>query len=123
MFYVSLPNEIKLLLLNIFFFCLDTYAFQIYNFSQVVLSLSDHSTVYLTNITLETSGLFQCEVFQKPKNYAISIITYPIKLTFFYSKVSTEAPKFKTVAADAVMNVVQPPTSTPRYTVFVLIEV
>jgi len=56
---------------------------------QVVLSLSDHSTVYLTNITLETSGLFQCEV-------------------------STEAPKFKTVAADAVMNVVQPPTSTPR---------
>ena len=46
-----------------------------------------------------------------------------INIKIFYPKVSTEAPKFKTVAADAVMNVVQPPTSTPRYTVFVLIEV
>ena len=89
-----------------------------------MLSLSDHSTVYLTNITLETSGLFQCEVFQKPKKlHNQHNHFYPIKLTTIYSKVSTEAPKFKTVAADAVMNVVQPPTSKPRYTVFVLMEV
>ena len=30
-------------------------------------------------------------------------------------QVSTEAPKFKTVASDDVMKVVQPPSSPPRY--------
>ena len=57
--------------------------------TEVSLPGSDHRAVKLLNLSLASSGLYQCEV-------------------------STEAPKFKTVAADAVMSVVQPPSQGPR---------
>ena len=57
--------------------------------TEVSLTGSDHQAVKLLNLSLASSGLYQCEV-------------------------STEAPKFKTVAADAVMSVVQPPSRGPR---------
>ena len=57
--------------------------------TQVSLPHSHHRTLKLLNVSLASSGLYQCEV-------------------------STEAPKFKTVAADAVMSVVQPPAEGPR---------
>jgi len=57
--------------------------------TQVLLQPSDDRSVHLTNISLDTSGLYQCEV-------------------------STEAPKFKTVASDDVVKVVQPSSSPPR---------
>jgi len=56
--------------------------------TEVDLNLSDSKVVHLLNISLETAGLYQCEV-------------------------STEAPKFKTIAKDATMSVVQPPGSSP----------
>lgn len=57
--------------------------------THVSLTESHHRNVKLLNISLASSGLYQCEV-------------------------STEAPKFKTVAADAVMSVVKPPSEGPR---------
>ena len=57
--------------------------------TEVSLAGSDQQAVKLLNLSLASSGLYQCEV-------------------------STEAPKFKTVAADAVMSVVQPPSKGPR---------
>ena len=57
--------------------------------TEVSLIESNHRNVKLLNISLASSGLYQCEV-------------------------STEAPKFKTVAADAVMSVVKPPSQSPR---------
>ena len=57
--------------------------------TEVSLTGSDDQAVKLLNLSLASSGLYQCEV-------------------------STEAPKFKTVAADAVMSVVQPPSQGPR---------
>jgi len=54
----------------------------------VDVTLSDSRLVHLRNISLESAGLYQCEV-------------------------STEAPKFKTIARDERMSVVHPPSSSP----------
>lgn len=56
--------------------------------TEVDMSLSDARLVHLINISLESAGLYQCEV-------------------------STEAPKFKTIARDAAMSVVHPPSASP----------
>jgi len=54
----------------------------------VDVTLSDSRLVHLRNISLESAGLYQCEV-------------------------STEAPKFKTIARDERMSVVHPPSTNP----------
>jgi len=56
--------------------------------TMVNLDRSDARSVHLTNITLQSAGLYQCEV-------------------------STEAPKFKTIAEDSLMTVVHPPATGP----------
>merc|ERR1712013_458223 len=57
----------------------------------VELGMSDMSVVHLTNISLASAGQYQCEV-------------------------STEAPKFKTIAQDSAMSVVHPPAESPAIT-------
>merc|ERR1712130_412814 len=54
--------------------------------TRVNLTRSDARSVHLSNISLLSAGLYQCEV-------------------------STEAPKFKTIAEDSLMTVVHPPAT------------
>ena len=77
---------------------------------------SDARSVHLSNISLLSAGLYQCEVSDRPDHhdrrgdhYDLNGKMYPSNVILI--KVSTEAPKFKTIAEDSLMTVVHPPAT------------